>query len=263
MQPFYHMMVRPRRMPLVHRLLYTWDGWPSGSSSLPSQPDLSSIDPLWLGDGFRRLGCRWSRDLVQMSFEVEPAVSPAFFAMRVKGRIDHAMRQSGTPVQWSRKVGVRSLGENTDVVVEHYLSLQQRRGDFADPRYGQTLAEFSREYPSVRLDDPAESARGRYWYNLHLVAVTGRRWRMGREDFLPKIASAIPAWAEAEGIGLKSMSFMPDHVHLAFRGNPLRSPAEIAEGCWRALNGAAGLRLFSDRVYVGSFSSYSRQSIRV
>jgi REP element-mobilizing transposase RayT len=198
-----------------------------------------------------------------MSFEVEPAVSPAFFAMRVKGRLEHAMRQSGNPVQWSRKVGMRSLGENTDSVVERYLSLQQKRGDFADPQYARTLAEFSREFPTVRLEDPAESARGRYWYNLHLVAVTGSRWRIGREDFLPRLASAIPEWANEEEIALKSMSFMPDHVHLAFRGNPLRSPAEIAEGCWRALNRASGLRLFSDRVYVGSFSSYSRQSIQV
>ena len=96
------------------------------------------------------------------------------------------------------------------MVVERYLSLQQRRGDFADPRYGRTLAEFSREYPSVRLDDPAESARGRYWYNLHLVAVTGRRWRMGREDFLPRLASAIPEWAAEEEVALKSMSFIPE-----------------------------------------------------
>jgi REP element-mobilizing transposase RayT len=59
------------------------------------------------------------------------------------------------------------------------------------------------------------------------------------------------------------MAFMPDHVHLALRGDPNLSPAEIAEGCWRALNKAAGLRLFSERVYVGSFSAYTRRQIGV
>jgi hypothetical protein len=54
------------------------------------------------------------------------------------------------------------------------------------------------------------------------------------------------------------MVLMPDHLQLAIRVDPRLSPAEIAKGCPRGLNRASGLRLFSDRVYVGSFSSYSR-----
>jgi hypothetical protein len=33
---------------------------------------------------------------------------------------------------------------------------------------------------------------------------------MGREDFLPRLASAIPEWAAEEEVALKSMSFIPE-----------------------------------------------------
>jgi hypothetical protein len=249
------------QMPLVHRLVYTWDGWPSGSSPLPCEPDFSAVDKLWLSDGLRRLRTRWSHDLIQMSFEASPGISPVLFASRVKGRLDHLLRKLGTPAHFSRKIGVRAIGDNTDEVVERYLALQQLRGDFADPRYRGTLAESSREFPEVALDAPSETGSGRYWYNLHLVAVTNGRFRMGKEDFLPRLAEAIPEWAQEEGTGLRSMAFMPDHLHLALRGDPARSPAEIAEGFYRRMNRMAGLRLFSDRIYVGSFSTYSTRLI--
>jgi hypothetical protein len=88
------------QMPLVHRLVYPWDGWPSGDSPLPLEPDLSPVDTLWLADGLRRLGARWTEDLIQMTFEAAPDISPVLFAARVKGRLDqcHACGvQQGVP----------------------------------------------------------------------------------------------------------------------------------------------------------------------
>jgi hypothetical protein len=248
-------------LPLVHKLTYTWDGWPSEGSRLPCEPDFSALDERWHGDGLRRLKSVWSASLVQLSFEVEPGVSPVHFTTRVKGRLDHALRQAGTPAKFSRKVGMRVIGDNTDPVVSRYLALQQVRGEFADPKYRKTLEEFSRECPEVDLEEPSATNSGRYWYNLHLVAVTNNRSRMGRGDFLPKVSAAVPAWADATGQSLRAMAVMPDHVHLIVRGNLDHAPGEIAESLYRALNRAAGLRLFSDELYVGTFSSYSRQAI--
>jgi len=135
------------QMPLVHRLVYTWDGWPTGSSALPRQPDLSPVDLLWLKDGLRRLGCRWSRNPVQMSFEADPRISPVLFAARVKGRLDHLLRTLGTPACFSRKVGVRAIGDNTDPVVERYLSLQQVRGDLPTRDIGPRLGNSAGNFP--------------------------------------------------------------------------------------------------------------------
>ena len=250
------------RLPLVHKLTYTWDGWPSQAGPpLPAEPDFSAIDPLWLGDGLQRMNSRWTHSLAQLSFEAEPSISPVLFTTRVKGRLDHALRKAGTPATFSRKVGMRAIGDNTDPVVARYLELQQVCGEFADQKYRQTLEEFSREYPEIDLEAPAETLSGRYWYNLHLVAVTNNRWRMGRGDYLPKLPAAVPAWAEEGGHALRAMALMPDHVHVIVRGNPQQSPCEIAESIYRALNRAAGLRLFSDRLYAGTFSSYAREAI--
>jgi len=249
-------------LPIISRLVYTWDGWPSqGGPPLPPAPDFSLLDQAWAKDGLRRVGCRWTSRLVQMTFDMEAGVSPVLFTTRVKGRLGHALRQKGTPTKFSRKVGMRAIGDNTDPVVAQYLKNQQVRGDFADPAYRRTLAEFSREFPDVHLDDPAETSSGRYWYNLHLVAVTSDRCRMGREDFLPKVTACVPGWAGGQGIALRAMALMPDHIHLAVRGDPAKSPEEIAGSLYRALNRVAGCRLFSDRVYAGTFSTYTRGMI--
>ena len=115
------------------------------------------------------------------------------------------------------------------------------------------------------------NGHGRYWYNLHLVAVTDRRWRIGREDFLPKVTAAVRSWsAELSAAGgpgearpgVHSLAVMPDHVHLAVRGPSAQSPDAIAGALRGALNGAAGCLLFDSRVYAGTFSSYPLAHVR-
>ena len=54
---------------------------------------------------------------------------------------------------------------------------------------------------------------------------------------------------------------MPDHVHVAARGNPERSPLELAEALWRSLNRAAGCCLMGENVYAGTFSEYGLDAV--
>lgn len=200
-----------------------------------------------------------------------PHASPEFIAARAKGRLDHALRKNGWPHGFARSVSLRSLGENTLDVVLQYIATQLDRADLADPRYVQSLAQAAWTDGDLDLAEPLSGSHGRYWYNLHLVAVTDRRWRVGREDFLPKIPAAVRAWSDAlstEGRagehrpGVYSLAVMPDHVHLSVPGPSARSPDEIA-GSWReALNRAAGCRLFDPRVYAGTFSTYPLSHIR-
>ena len=253
-----------RTLPVVARLTYTWDGWPrQDGGRLPAEPpDMAALRGAWEGDGLRLEGVKWSEGMAQLVFEAEPLVSPVIFAGRVKGRLDHALRSGGAGwAGFSRKVGVRTIGANTDGVVERYLARQQVRGELFDPRYRKSLEEFSGDFPAVDLAEPTATTSGRYWYNLHVVAVTRERYRMGREDFLPKLSAAIPAWACGLGFGLRRFALMPDHVHVAARCDPALPPSEVAWGFLRAINRAAGCGLFSERVYVGTFSGYSRAVI--
>lgn len=270
----------------VHSLFYTWSGWPSegnGDASprpclprrsvgaktgavgremriFPPEPGESFFDSLralWATDGLTLLTRKWTPDLIQLAFSVTPDVAPTFFTQRAKGRMQHALREAGTPADFSRKVGMRAIGENINEVVEDYLAKQTARGEFADERYRATLAAEAFEDETLELENPAEVKRGRYWYNLHLVLVTANRFRMGREDFARKLRDA----AHVEGCRVKSFALMPDHVHLALRGDVAKSPAEIGVEFQNVLARAAGCRLWDDRFYVGTFSSYALNRI--
>lgn len=264
--------MRTRRTDLVHRIAYSWTGWPKSAAfpPLPGDNFLASLDAAWAGDGLRRIAQRWQNDLVQFTFEAPGNASPEFVAARAKGRLDHALRKAEWHHGFERKVAVRSLGENTLDVVLRYIATQLDRADLADPRYVNSLAEAAWEDGDIDLEEPVASGHGRYWYNLHLVAVTQGRWRIGREDFLPKVTAAVQAWSEglAAGAsgrarpGVHSLAVMPDHVHLAVRGPTARSPDEIAGALRDALNRAAGCLLFDPRVYAGTFSSYPLSHVR-
>ena len=237
--------------------------WPATISS-------PSLIAAWATDGLRRIAHRWQPDLVQFTFEAPSNISPELVAGRAKGRLDHALRKTGWRHGLSRKVALRSLGENTLDVVLRYIATQLDRADFADPRCVSSLADAAWEDGDIDPEQPVASDFGRYWYNLHLVAVTSGRWRIGREDFLPKVTAAVRVWSEllaAGGAGkarpgVHSLAVMPDHVHLAVRGPSAQSPDEIAGGLRDALNRAAGCLLFDPRVYAGTFSSYPLSHLR-
>jgi len=244
--------------PLIHHLFYSWAGWPT-EGTFPPEPPTSFFEPLtaaWKMDGLTLRSCAWKPEQIQMTFQSEPSVAPVFLAARVKGRLQHALRQAGQPCRFSRKVAVRALGDNCSPAVETYLRKQAVRAELVDERYRATLKEAGFEERGVDLSEPSETNSGRYWFNLHLVTVTADRFRIGKEDFLAKVRSGIFAWAGETGCRLKAFSPMPNHVHIAARGNQERSPLELAEALWKSLNRAAGCCLMGENVYAGTFSEY-------
>lgn len=249
--------------PLIHRLAYSWAGWPS-AGAFPPEPAADVFAPLraaWRTDSLELLTCVWTPAEIQLAFRAEPDIAPAWFSARVKGRLQHALRQAGTPVSFSRKVAMRALGDNRSEVVEAYLRAQTARAELVDDRYRATLRAAAFEDPAVDLARPLDTNRGRYWYNLHWVAVTEDRFRIGQEDFLDKVRAGVFAWAVETGSALKAFAPMPDHVHVAARGDPEKTPRELGEALWRCLNRAAGCRLMSDQVYAGTFSEYGLGTI--
>ncbi len=196
-----------------------------------------------------------------MTFRTQPQVAPEFLAARVKGRLQHALRQAGAPCGFSRKIAVRSLGDNVSGAVAGYLRQQAVRAELVDGRYRATLQAAGFEDAAVDLSAPTETKSGRYWNNLHWVAVTANRFRIGKEDFLDKVRAGVFAWAGETGCRLKAFAPMPDHVHVAARADPARSPLELAEALWRSLNRAAGCCLMGENVYAGTFSEYGLDAI--
>ena len=245
-------------------LHYDWTSWPTAGTTLPPQSAAVARESasLWEKDGLRLFEPHATAQKVQILFSVTPQVSPTFFCMRVKGRLQHALRKCGAPVDFSRKVSFRSLGENTSDVVEHYIRGQVGRGDFADPRFREIMRQFTIVCDDVRLAEPSESNSGRYWYDLHLVLVVADRFRITAPEQLGRIRDAALAVAAEGGHRIAALSVMPDHVHMALRGNIERSPEEIALAFQNGLARAAGCRVWQDGFYVGTFSEYDLNVIR-
>lgn len=214
---------------LVHRLAYSWTGWPQ-SEPLPPEPGadfLAALDEAWSRDGLHRISHRWQPDIVQFTLEAGPDISPQTIAARAKGRLDHGLRAHGWRAGLARKVALRSLGENTLETVLHYIATQLDRADLADPRYVQSLAGAAWTDGDVDLSEPLASGHGRYWYNLHLVAVTDERWRVGREDFLAKIPAAVRAWSAELGASGASAVGRDKPVRAVRAANGLAPPVRI------------------------------------
>jgi REP element-mobilizing transposase RayT len=251
--------------PAFH-LRYTWTGWPTDGTLFPKQPDelfFQELDKAWATDCLKRILTQWSADQIQLAFSTTPSVSPTLFVARAKGRLQHAMRLDGTPVKFSRKVSFRSVGDNHTADVEGYIAQQVDKEQFVDPRFAAMLKKFTVIDESVTLDQPSESNSGRYWYNLHVVLVVADRARFRNEADFEKLDRALVGTAAKHGYQLAVRAWMPDHVHMALRGNIKESPEEIALAIMNntayAMNQIA---IWQRGFYAGTFSEYDVRALR-
>ena len=248
----------------TYALRYDWTGWPTAGTSLPPTAGAlaRATAPAWEADGLRLLELRAQHDNIQILFSATPQVDPIFFCQRVKGRLQHALRQAGTPMTFSRKVSFRSLGENTSEVVSKYIQGQTDKEDLADPRYREILRQFTVQRNGTCLKEPSESNSGRYWYNLHVVLVVAGRFRITNPQILAVLRDAAFALADTADHQIATLSLMPNHIHMALRGNIEHTPQEIALAFQNSLARAAGSRIWQDGYYVGTFSEYALDAIR-
>ncbi len=249
----------------AYHLRYTWSGWPSSSAFPTVAPDglFQELDALWEEDGMRRLEMNWSPKLIQITFSVKPQVAPVFFTSRVKGRLQHALRESGNPTTFSGKIAFRGIGDNRTADVEAYIKRQVQKEAFVDPHFAEFLKQFTVTDPAVNLREPTKTYSGRYWYNLHVVLVVEQRSRFNDEASLTKIDRTCLAIAQKKGYAISTRSVMPDHLHLALRGNIQESPEEIALAMMNNLAFAFGQNpIWQPGYYTGTFGDYDMGAVR-
>ncbi len=211
----------------------------------------------------RLLEHHWSDEMVQLLFSTKPHVSPQFLAARAKGRLDHAGRKAGLSLSFSRKLAVRSVGDDTRRDVEAYIEKQVARERFADSRFETRLAQFTVHDSTVDLSQPTESVSGRYWYNLHLVLVAEGRTAIPDLQFLERLCDATQKVAVKKEHRLSRFSVMPDHLHAALRPLPDESPIDVVFGYQNNLAHMLKMgRIWMDSFYVGTFSEYAMHAVR-
>lgn len=248
-----------------YRLYYDWTGWPS-QTSLPPEPDSPLFDALadqWEGDGIRPLEWNWDDDQVQLCASVEPSVTPVTCAARIKGRLQHALRKANTPVKFSRNLSVLTVGESNSERVETYIEEQVDREELADPSFAEFLEQFTVCNTAVDLSEATKTGSGRYWYNLHIVLVYRDRYRITDEDSLATLRDGSLKIADKKGHRIASLAVMPDHLHMALRGDVSQSPEEIALGFMNNLAHLMGqVMLWEPSYHVSTFGAYDMWAIR-
>jgi REP element-mobilizing transposase RayT len=251
--------------PPAYQLRFSWTGWPSIPPFPPRPADsyLRELEKKWEQDGIRPLESRWTPEMIQYTVSVKPQVAPTFLAARLKGRLQHALRNAKTPVKFSRKVSVRCLGDSCTSEVERYIEQQVGNRHFADPRMRQFLSQFTVTNPAANLALPTESISGRYWYNLHLVLLVSRGDKLFDEPSLRIITDSCSTVAGANGYVISRQSLLPDHLHLALRGNIEHSPEEIALAFLNGLSSAVSQRpIWENGYYAGTFGEYEMACVR-
>jgi REP element-mobilizing transposase RayT len=260
-EPQYH----PKDLPCAYQLRYSWTGWPSQAAF---RTDLiarivPAIASEWETDGIRVLESRFTSDQMQLTLSTTPQVNPVTMAARVKGRIQHHCRRAGSPIDFSRKVAVRSLGDATRDQVEEYIRSQVANEELADERLRTLLAAYTVSNPAVDLSQPTQSNSGRYWYNLHLVLVTSERYRLTEPALLERIRDTTLRICVKKGYAASRLAVLPDHLHIALRGTIGQSPEEIALAFLNNLAFALDQRRWWQAgYYVGTFGEYTMAAAR-
>lgn len=251
-------MYSPETVRIVNNLKFDWSGWilEHFPETLPLA--LESCSELWENEGFTL--CKWkvAGNKCHCLFNVSPTVVPTFLTQRVKGRLQHALRKLGTPVKFKRNFGFRSLGDNDCEIVRGYINRQVAKSDYLDPRFKDWLDQFHYTANQKFLKDPFVNAHGFYWYHLHVVIVIkDRRFPMTRDETFQTVRKICLETAAGNGHCIAALSVMPDHIHMALRGNVAMSPQDICLNFMNSLSVALGdIRCWDEKCYAGTFGSY-------
>ena len=241
------------------QLRYSWTGWlKSAWRDTPDSSILDTIEPLWEQDGLRHLEHSWASDHFQITFIATPDVSPVLLATRAKGRLQHALRNAGRGFPgFTRKVSVRSIGENTSQDVEAYIASQVEKASFDDPRFCAMLAQFTSRLSGCRS---CHAERVSAWTVLVQPAYRANR---GRPRPIPR--SCATSDALRPHVADRGQESSQDRIDLpdagppppVLRGNIDSSPLDIALGFQNNLAFAMGqVRIWQEGFYSGTFSEY-------
>jgi putative transposase len=249
----------------AYRLIYNWTGWIDGASHFPGNISeiLSSISPYWEKDGIRLLEHRIKDNAIFATVSTKPFLSPILICSRLKGRIQHSCSGQGVPLKFSRKLSLRSIGENKSAEVTGYIAKQAAKENLADKRYRDILQKYTEVNRNLDLSTPQQTKSGMYWYNLHIVLVISGRYHIENEKNLEKLKSCSMGIAAKKGYEIKALSIMPDHLHVALRGNIEQSPEETILAFQNNLAYVMGMLYFWEfNYYVGTFGEYDMGVVR-
>ena len=229
---------------------------------IPESDWLTQLQAATEPDGVRVLKHRTTTDNASQLFvSTKPHVSPAEMIRSVKGRLQYLVREHQSKA-FQRNYAVRSIGAATRSVVEDYVAKQPDRHPMADARVQSLFRHYQKTYPDVDLTQPASSAHGQYWYNLHLVIVNDHRWMEIRPIVVDKLSAMIESVAAEYGHQISRVGLLADHIHMTLGCVVDQSPQDIALSYLNNCAYAIGMkRSFQFGYYAGTIGEYDRRAV--
>ena len=244
-------------------LRYAYSTWTTQKLSVNTLQDvIQQTEILLASDNLKILEHRVEGSQIQLLLSARPNHSPVDLSKITKAKLSVAFSQQKIYKSVTREFALRSVGENTTHDLEHYLREQVNRRNFVDDRFADSLRPFSKEY-DVDLERCEATKYGHYWYDLHFVLGTNDRYSVAIPEIWETIVQSSELWHQEQGHQLKSISLLPDHVHLLVRPNLNVSPYRVGEGLIERLNRVKIMQnIYHSTFYVGTHGTYPMNAIR-
>ncbi len=178
----------------------------------------------WQRDGIFLRAFLLQQRRVQMVCASTATISPVQIAQRLKGRLNHCLRQQSPAYPgFDRDFFLGTLGQNDRDIVAAYIRNQVDHSDLVDPLYRERLKVLRFH------EDPGQPPRGKHKgihdHHLHIVLVTQGRYRMFPQE-AKKVSVSIIEGGESVGMDIMEFSIMPDHAHILARPDHHRNPQQ-------------------------------------
>ncbi len=162
---------------------------------------------------------------------------------------------------WMSPISLCGARSNTRSDVEFHIKKQLARAGLVDPNCRESLEACGIYASAIDLSEPTCTSSARYWYNLRVVLVASDRCRMGPDEAY-EIRRVSPAVARKKDYLIRSLSVMPDHIHIALRANPEQSPEEAALAFQNNIAGKlVQIQFWEWNYYVGTFGEYAMHAV--
>lgn len=214
-------------------------------------------------DGIRLLRHRFSDAQISLFLvSTKPDLAPASIPRRVKGRLQHLLRQT-VQHPFQRNYDLQSVGSTTREKLENYLGSQLEHHPEMDRKFHWALEDLQVIRPDIDLSQPRFTAHGRFSSNLHLVIVNDWRWRETCHSSLASVREMLIRSATKKQHLLKRIAILSDHVHLMFGFGVNEAPESVALSYMNNVAYVYGLQpVLKPSCFIGTFGEYDLGAIK-
>ncbi len=247
---------------VAYQLRWSLAIFPTGPIPQPSLW-IAELSKACEADGIRILEATISPNhSLMLMLSTQPDVIPTAIVQRVKGRLQHLLRDRGS-ISWRRNFRLSAIGDANARTADNYVADQSKHHPMPSSTSQQNFTELAWYDKSLDITQPVTSSHGQYALGLHVVLVHAERWRNADQRFLEITRSGILATLAHWNCAASRIALLADHVHFLMRLSYDVAPSKLILAVMNEVCDAhRGLRMWMDGFYVGTVGSYDMSAVR-